>query len=431
MLGMDRRSEQLSNAIAAGDAQHRSVAAGLAGRRRKLPLRYWRQQAHFTTPAADSAMARKAIEAGTSPMVRILERVGVTAAELGDRLGVDSRVIQDLLDQPTRAPLVMLDGEDAQALREDVTQLGLKNAADLLVQADWGSSTLRFFRPPGFDLPTSVRDLSTVLWSIGERSTPQSFPLDGIVFPKIEHPEQVDLLYRLLTDAEAAIGLSPGQIQVAFLIESAWAAAQLAEIVRRAVPRLCALVFGLADYAADLGLPSIANDHPVADWARAEIVNLAAAAGVPAIDAMTLAYPVLEKSLDAASNRVRFMDRMALVYADSLRAHEIGMAGKWVGHPAQLFAVLLANEVAFSSDVIEAEAAKLEAYTVSVESEAKGATMIGGVMSDRATDRHARAVLRQATALGRFEPGRALSLKLIDEAEVPEARTQWASGRPT
>jgi citrate lyase beta subunit len=106
------------------------------------------------------------------------------------------------------------------------------------------------------------------------------------------------------------------------------------------------------------------------------------------------------------------------------------MAGKWVGHPAQLFAVLLANEVAFAPVILEAEAAKLEAYTVSVESDAKGAAMIGGVMSDRATDRHARAVLRQATALGRFEPERALALKLIDKVEMSEARTLWNARRP-
>ena len=37
-----------------------------AERRTDLPLRYWRQQAHFTTPAADAAMARKAVEGGTA-----------------------------------------------------------------------------------------------------------------------------------------------------------------------------------------------------------------------------------------------------------------------------------------------------------------------------------------------------------------------------
>ena len=53
-------------------------------------------------------------------------------------------------------------------------------------------------------------------------------------------------------------------------------------------------------------------------------------------------------------------------------------------------------------------------------SSGKGATMIGGVMSDRATDRHARVVLRQATALGRFDAGRAFALGVIDAAELAE-----------
>ena len=57
---------------------------------------------------------------------------------------------------------------------------------------------------------------------------------------------------------------------------------------------------------------------------------------------------------------------------------------------------------------LEAEAAKLSAYDLAVNEQGKGATMIGGVMSDRATDRHARVVLRQATAMGRFDAQRAL-----------------------
>ena len=87
----------------------------------------------------------------------------------------------------------------------------------------------------------------------------------------------------------------------------------------------------------------------------------------------------------------------------------MGMLGKWVGHPAQLFAVLLAFDAAFSGEALEREAAKLEAYTESVEGAGKGATMIDGVMSDRATDRHARVVLRQAVAMGRFDADRALA----------------------
>jgi citrate lyase beta subunit len=119
---------------------------------------------------------------------------------------------------------------------------------------------------------------------------------------------------------------------------------------------------------------------------------------------------------------------MRLVYDDAVRAREFGMLGKWVGHPAQLFAVLLAYEAGLTDASLEHEAAKLEAYDAAVASD-RGATMIAGVMSDRATDRHARAVLRQATAMGRFDPARSVALGVISEAEAAEASRAFASHR--
>ena len=67
-----------------------------------------------------------------------------------------------------------------------------------------------------------------------------AFPLDGIVFPKVEHPEEVELVHDLLARAEAALGLPVGSIRVGLLIESGWAAAQLGAIASVAAPRLCA-----------------------------------------------------------------------------------------------------------------------------------------------------------------------------------------------
>jgi citrate lyase beta subunit len=325
----------------------------------------------------------------------------------------------------------MLDGEDAIALRDDIAARGLAVAADVLVEADWGgpAGSLRFFRPPGFNLESTVRDLYTLLWQLRARAPGADFPLDGIVFPKVEHPEEVELVNRLLDRAEAELGLPAGQIRVAYLVESGWAASQLPEIARLAAPRLAGLIFGIADFSADLGLPAIATGHPLAEWARAEIVAVAGAVGVPAVDAMTLDYPVADPSLDAAANRTRWLDRMRLVYDDAVMARDLGMLGKWVGHPAQLFAVLLAYEAGLADDVLEHEASKLEAYDTALRAEL-GATMIGGVMSDRATDRHARVVLRQATALGRFEPARAVSLGVIDETEREEAERAFSAAGP-
>ncbi len=422
----------LAAAIDAANLDRVTVREQLVGRQTDLPLRYWRQQAHLTTPAADAAMARKAVEGGTAGMPRMLERLRLTVTDLAERLDLDRETVQAAVLRPERAPLVMLDGEDAIAPGDEVAARAIAVATDVFLEADWGSAgaaSLRFYRPPGFNLETTVRDLYTLLWQLRERTTdPAHFPLDGIVMPKVDHPEEVDLVNRLLDRAEVALGLEPRQIRVAYLVESGWAASQLAEIASRAAPRLAALIFGVADYSADLGLPTINNDHLLADWARAEIIATAGAVGVPAIDGMTLEYPVADPSLSAAANRTRWLDRMRAVYDDAVRARELGMRGKWVGHPAQLFAVLLAYEGGLAKERLEREAAKLEAYGAAVASE-QGATMIAGVMSDRATDRHARAILRQATALGRFEPERALALAVIDASELAEADAAFAAAR--
>lgn len=416
----------LAAAVALAEARVHAVRQELAPRTTRLPLRYWRQQAHFTTPA-EAGIARKAVEGGTAPMARILDRFDIGPAMLADRLGADLGHVQRLLAAPRRAPLVMLDAEDALALTEAAVEQARADAADVLLDADWsggGPRTLRFYRPPGLALGSTARELYGLLWRLTERSTDGTIPLDGIVFPKIEHPEEVDLVHGMLDEAERALGLPIGGIRVAYLVESGWAAAQLPAIAQRAADRLCALVFGLADYSADLGLRVIANEHPLADWTRSMIVDVAGAVGVPAIDGMTLDYPVADPTLDATSNRTRFLERMQLVYRDAVRSREFGMHGKWVGHPAQLFAVLLAYDTASTAEELETEAAKLAAYDTAVQG-GQGATMIGGVMSDRATDRHARSVLRQATAVGRFEPQRALALGVIDEDELPDALVAW------
>jgi citrate lyase beta subunit len=94
------------------------------------------------------------------------------------------------------------------------------------------------------------------------------------------------------------------------------------------------------------------------------------------------------------------------------------MSGKWVGHPAQLFAVLLAFEASVDDATLDREAAKLRAYRVAEDQEGRGATIIDGVMSDRATDRQAREVLRRAVAWGRFDQDEALKLGVITPEEV-------------
>ena len=171
--------------------------------------------------------------------------------------------------------------------------------------ADWsggGPRSLRFYRPPGLNLETTARELYGLLWALAERvdrrhasrstascsprsSTPRRSTWSTACSPR----RSARWVCRWAASGSPTSSSRAGR------------AAQLPEIAMRAADRLCALVFGLADYSADLGLPSIANEHPIADWARAEIVNVAGAVGVPAIDGMTLDYPVADPALDAAA----------------------------------------------------------------------------------------------------------------------------------
>jgi citrate lyase subunit beta/citryl-CoA lyase len=396
-------------------------AARAAGRV-ALPLRFWRQHAHLTVPAPDGARALKAVAGGTEPVTRQMERLGVPAEALAERLRLPPALVAGMLAAPRQAPLVVLDGEDAQALRPDVAAQGRRTAIDVLREGAWSPTTLRFYRPPGLNAPDAARDLVTVLLGAGQGRAPDAYPLDGIVFPKIEQPEEIDWLDAALGAIEDALNLERGRIRIALLIESGWAVIQLSDLARRARGRLCALILGTADLGADLGLPDSADRHAVADWARARLVTMAGALGVPAIDGMTLEYPVADPALDAAANRERFLARMALVHQDALHARRMGMSGKWVGHPAQLLAVLLAFER--DPPDIEREIRTMEAYR-EAEERGQGAAIIEGAMADRATDRQVRMLLRRAAAMGRLEPRRAVALGIIEARELAEAQALW------
>lgn len=387
-----------------------------------LPVKYFNQQAHFTTPASEFAMADKAASQGFAAAPRVLARFKISNQELADRIGVPVDLIEQVLAGSPRSPMVMIDGEDAQALRDDVVERGRLNAIKLFTESDWGH-TLRFYRPSGLNLQYGVEDLVTVLTQVAKGRAPEDYPIDGIVYPKVEHPSELEWVCDILATLERRLGLPENRIRLEFLVESGWALMNLAELTRRCVHRLGGIIFGIADYSADLLLPEIYNDHPVSDLARGIIINLAGAVEVPAIDNMTVNYPVPDKTLSDAENRDRILDRLAEVYRDAMHGLKLGMDGKWVGHPAQLFMVMIAYHSYLNQAEIEAEIEKVEAYQAAVDNQL-GATIIKGVMSDRATDRHARNKLRRAIAMGRLDPDRGLAAGLITADEAAQLRTR-------
>ncbi len=193
--------------MASAESRQAALRHELAGRRAQLPIRFWRQQAHLTAPA-ERDVALKALSRGTAPMTRILERLGIPASELADRLGADRVSVQELLDQPRPAPLVVVDAEDALALTDAAVRRGREDAIEVLSRPRSAGGGLRFYRPPSLELGATAREMLPVLWGIVERTGPEAFPLDGIVVPKIGQPEEVDLIHEMLDQAEASLGLT-------------------------------------------------------------------------------------------------------------------------------------------------------------------------------------------------------------------------------
>jgi len=398
-------------------AQRRSRSAD-------MPLKYWNQQAHFTTPA--SGTPGKAIK-GLNAVNKILARFSISAEEIAERSGAPVDVLKSILEGENKhSPFVMVDVEDAVAHTEEAIHKGRAGAIRVFTEDDWGP-TLPFYRPAGLMLDTCIEDLLTVLPRVAEGRAPEDYPIAGIVWPKSEHPDEIAWVCEILSSIEKRLGLEENQIKLEFLIESGFALKQIEKLAFEAAPRLAGLVWGIADYSADANLPDIVNDHPVCDWARYEIVNVAGTLGVPAIDNMTLNYPTpIHRGADLsaeqqADNKDKILGALKEVYDDANHGINLGMSGKWVGHPAQLLMVLAAYRNAIPEARIAKDLKDIEAYSVSVEAGA-GATMLGegraAYMADRATDRLVRARLRKAAAWGRLPSAKALELGIVSEAEA-------------
>ena len=380
--------------------------------KRELDFRYWLQDTHMIVPASSLKMLHKAVEQGCGASEELLGRSGITLSDVAEKLQIDLTELRQMIEERPEADLILVDGEDATALKDHVIEAARQNAIEIFTKGKWGKS-LRFYRPSGLELPYCQDDLTTVLFGV-EQGSYDRYRVDGIIFPKIDHPDEIEWVCDLLTAVENKIGLPQESISLQFLVESAWSIENLEAICHKAGRRLSGMIFGLADYGSEVGIPTIDNDHPLFDQARLKMVNMAAAFGVFAIDAMTFRYPVGNKNASAEENKSGILERLLDVYRDARHASSLGMAGKWVGHPLQLMAVKAAFEQGFQPELLEEKARHVESYSEAVQNE-KGATIIDSMMADRATDRQTRNYLKKAILKGKFSKERGAKLGLWEE----------------
>jgi citrate lyase subunit beta/citryl-CoA lyase len=168
-----------------------------------------------------------------------------------------------------------------------------------------------------------------------------------VVVPKVASPDDVRLVAALL----------PQGVGLEVLIETAAGLVHAYEIAK--VPRVQSLIFGVADFAASLGARDFKGDF---NGPRLQLLIAARAAGVQAIDSVTVQYQDVGQAARDAENAAR-----------------MGYDGKWAIHPSQLAPI----HAAFNPTAEELAAAQriVDAWARA----GQGAIELDGEMVDAAT----------------------------------------------
>jgi len=143
--------------------------------------------------------------------------------------------------------------------------------------------------------------------------------LGGIMVPKVETPEALIDVDRLVETLERQRGLEEGQLRLLALIETARGLVRCEEIAAAAPDRVYTLIFGLGDFTVDLGI-DVTPDATELLYARSRVVIAARAAG--------LAQPLDGPYLD--------LQNIDGLVADTVRSRQLGFQGRVVIYPPQV-----------------------------------------------------------------------------------------------
>ena len=200
---------------------------------------------------------------------------------------------------------IVLDLEDAVADAE-------KSAARETVRAalpTYSEPTIVFVRVNGAETGRLEDDVRATICA----------DLDGLMVPKVESPETLPELDRLLTELEHECGLPGGHVRLLALVETARGLVRCDEIALSAPPRLLTLVFGLGDFSVDIGVDLTADATELL-YGRSRVVVAARAARLrPPLDG-----PYLD------------LQNVQGLVADTLRSRQLGFQGRVVVYPPQV-----------------------------------------------------------------------------------------------
>lgn len=297
----------------------------------------------------------------------------------------NEKIVGKLPDIAARADIVLGNLEDAiavenkEAAREGLVRVGK--------EIDLGQTAL-WTRVNALESPWVLEDITRLVTEIGDK-------LEVVMVPKVEGPEDIHYVDRLLAQLEARAGLER-PILVHALLETARGVNEV-EAIAAASPRMQGMSLGPADLAASRRMKTtrVGGGHPgyrvLADpegdeartgtqqdlwhYSLARMVDACAAAGILPF------YGPFGDIKDVEGCEAQF--RSAFI---------LGCVGAWSLHPVQIDIAKKVfspdpDEVAFARKVIEAIP------------DGQGVHMIDGKMQDDATWKQAKVMVELADLL--------------------------------
>ena len=283
--------------------------------------------------------------------------------------------------------------EDAiQADRKEAAREGLVTIAR---STDFGDTQL-WTRVNSLDSPWVLDDLTRLVTAIGDK-------LDVIMVPKVEGPEDIHYVDRLVAQLEAKAGLDR-PILLHALLETARGVANVEEICG-ASPRMQGLSLGPADLAASRRMKTtrVGGGHP-GYLVRQDPPGGDVEADRPAYQQDLWHYTIARMVDACAANGILpfygpFGDIKDVVACeDQFRnAFLLGCVGAWSLHPVQID---IARRV-FSPPREEVRHAR---RVIAAMGDGTGAIMLDGKMEDDASVKQCRVIVELADALAAKDP---------------------------
>ena len=309
----------------------------------------------------------------------------------------NAKMIGKLPDLAPKVDVLLANLEDGvPASDKEAARAGLVDAA----KADIGTTQF-WTRVNSLDSPWGLDDLVTAVTEVGDA-------LDVIMVPKVEGPEDIHYVDRLLAQLEAKAGLTR-PILVHAILETARGVANVEEICA-ASPRMQGLSLGPADLAANRRMKTtrVGGGHP-GYLVRQDPVD-GDVEGDRTIYQQDLWHYTIARMVDACvANGILpyygpFGDIADVVACeDQFRnAFLLGCVGAWSLHPVQID---IAKRV-FSPDPADVAHAK---RVIEAMGDGTGALMLDGKMEDDASVKQCRVMLDLARELA------------ADDAELAEA----------